>query len=224
MKKILIVGFMVTAVGSANAATLVYNYGPSTGFNVQMFNPALGTLQSVKTEVTESISFRFTEAQLSLDPGTSGSFDWIGETKGFQYIGFCGGGEPCPFIKVNGMGTFNTDAGPYDIGLTGATTNLWTSTTHLAYFTGTGTRPSNPSFSDPVVVRSYQFGNQVGFGVQSGFNHIGDVISTMRVTYTYMEATVPEPATWLMTIIGFGAAGFALRSGRHRASRLPKAI
>lgn len=220
MKKILIIGALASAAGSANAATLVYNYGPSPGFNVQMFNPALGTLQSVKTEITQTVSYRFTEARLNLDPGTTGAIDWTGETRGFQYFSGCsqgGGGEACPSIIVTGMGIYNTGAGPYDFNFSGSQTNVWATADNLIYFTGTGTRPSQPSFSDPVTVRSYQFGNQVGFARISGFG-VGS--SSLRITYTYSTGTVPEPATWLMTIVGFGAAGCAMRARRRNVVKL----
>ena len=37
-------------------------------------------------------------------------------------------------------------------------------------------------------------------------------------TFTYLSASVPEPGTWAMMLLGFGAVGFALR--RRRTPRL----
>ncbi|QNP42450.1 PEP-CTERM sorting domain-containing protein [Sphingomonas daechungensis] len=37
------------------------------------------------------------------------------------------------------------------------------------------------------------------------------------ITFTRIDTAVPEPATWMMMLIGFGAIGFAARRSRVRA-------
>jgi hypothetical protein len=40
------------------------------------------------------------------------------------------------------------------------------------------------------------------------------------ITFTRIEAPVPEPATWAMMLLGFGAVGFAFRRRREGSPRL----
>jgi hypothetical protein len=39
---------------------------------------------------------------------------------------------------------------------------------------------------------------------------------TLAVTYNYVAAAVPEPATWAMFLIGFSGAGFMMRGSRRK--------
>ena len=68
---------------------------------------------------------------------------------------------------------------------------------------------SNGSISTGSTVLSREF--LVGAAFNSG-NNDGFKIASITVA-----PAVPEPATWAMMIVGFGAVGFALRSARRQA-------
>lgn len=56
-------------------------------------------------------------------------------------------------------------------------------------------------------------------GTFSGFDIVAGSSATLRVTSPAATGDVPEPATWAMMAIGFGAVGRAMRR-RRRAVRL----
>lgn len=58
----------------------------------------------------------------------------------------------------------------------------------------------------------YKF--DAGAGLPSFFETIGS--SSKAVLYATGIGAVPEPSTWVMMILGFGAVGFAMRNQRKR--------
>lgn len=42
-----------------------------------------------------------------------------------------------------------------------------------------------------------------------------------RLTISNLSSAVPEPSTWAMMLLGFGAIGASMRRRRHRASAIP---
>jgi len=106
----------------------------------------------------------------------------------------------------------NNVAGSYNI-------NLGTSTQGLLFtlvtVIGGGT---TTTFAPPAITTLQQF----------GINLLGNTNYTVRVQgtsanvagewhggITVVNAAVPEPATWAMMLLGFGAVGMAMRRGRR---------
>ena len=46
-----------------------------------------------------------------------------------------------------------------------------------------------------------------------------DVRSANAGTYTFSASAIPEPATWLMLLLGFGGVGASMRASRYRRLR-----
>ncbi|CAN7490779.1 PEPxxWA-CTERM sorting domain-containing protein [Phenylobacterium sp. LjRoot164] len=57
----------------------------------------------------------------------------------------------------------------------------------------------------------------IGYARPELFNFTGGT-ATFQVTLGDVGSAVPEPATWAMMIIGFGAVGSAVRSSRRRSA------
>jgi len=94
----------------------------------------------------------------------------------------------------------------------------------FSYFIGTSDVCSSPTFGIPasgVCVTgqpktSPTLNNIVGQVDNLTFSQIGAPpyttnSATYRLTYTYTPFGVPEPASWMMALLGFGAIGWAMR-------------
>jgi hypothetical protein len=57
----------------------------------------------------------------------------------------------------------------------------------------------------------------VGSGIGAGYTAYADNVTANGTTYNF-EA-VPEPATWAMMIMGFGAAGSVVRRRRQALAK-----
>lgn len=187
-------------VTPVSAATLVYDYGTRPGTQaLDKFNPALGTLLSVKGEFTgsEVISFTTSLTTPTLVNYTGAGFYSV-------YVG------PLYFdFSATGAGSVNVGSGPANITLSGGTTQTRTSPFELGIFTGVGTILGSPTV-DPASIT-------LSSGFVTGQSLVSKATS-FRITYTYdpVAAPVPEPASWALMIAGFGLAGVALRRRRIR--------
>jgi hypothetical protein len=84
---------------------------------------------------------------------------------------------------------------------------------------GTVTLPSNSGASDSFLLTLDQ---SLGLGsyVTAFINQNGTFGATSNSGAILEDGGVPEPATWAMMVIGFGAAGFALRRRRRSTAQV----
>lgn len=66
------------------------------------------------------------------------------------------------------------------------------------------------------------FGNRNVY-YQNAYHNFGDPFDNLTFSITAVTAGVPEPATWAMMLIGFGAIGVALRRRRRTSALLQAA-
>lgn len=68
-------------------------------------------------------------------------------------------------------------------------------------------------------------GTQLGYSLgdplnpQQVLNDPADIVGTNAFTYPAQPSGIPEPGTWAMITIGFGAAGLAVRRAKRRSLR-----
>jgi hypothetical protein len=200
--RIFAVALATTMATPASAATLVYDYGTKPGSQaLDLFNPALGTLLSVKGEFTgsEVISFNTNLTAPTLVNYTGKGFYSV-------YVG------PLYFdFQAMGAGSVNVGSGPAQITLSGGTSQTRTTPFELALFTGVGTIGAFPT-TDPAMIT-------LSSGLVTDQSLVAKLTS-FKITYTYdpVSSPVPEPASWAMMITGFGMAGAAIRRRRFRAA------
>ncbi len=91
-----------------------------------------------------------------------------------------------------------------------------------------------PALSNPGLFFSGASGNEYNlfsdnattyelYRAQSGVGYLAHSVGTLSVAEQARTVTgggIPEPATWTMIIIGFGAVGAALRIGRRRTASI----
>jgi hypothetical protein len=156
-----------------------------------------------------------TTVNANLDPAANNGFT----------IGFSDSNLANPFNEVL---TFTTDvAGRLSINLTSTTTGAADDTDFSNVFlSGTGiAAPISIAqiLADPNETRAL---NDFGVGVGTfTLNILGNPGTSSgsfggSVAFTAAAAAVPEPGTWAMMLVGFGAIGFSMRRRRRHAAHL----
>lgn len=213
------------AATTADAATIVQfdSEGIQSGFNT--FDTKLGRLDSAMLTVTSGKS-RGWQMIIPFSDATQKTVSYV--TKGFMnvrvnstYVPFAVEGHGDVNVSLspfNGSsyGYFATSQGgeiTFDIGLEAATRpyRVYVDVSDPGYYGDKSEETTFNTSSAGVAIRhisGYCGGNQYGFEDSCGS-------SSFKLVYNYTPAAllsgVPEPSTWLMMILGFGAVGFALR-------------
>lgn len=214
---------LATSVGgSAAAASVAYEHDytvvsdrdPRTHVyrDFQLFDPSLGQLFRATLEL--ETSFRMTASWIAGGDYIHGAYvSYNGST---LYLGDSG----LFAVTTNGIteplysryfALQPGDVGSYDSGViemppSTYTTNSLTDPEWLPYLTGTGS-----GVAYIIEDTSADFGECLG-NKCAVVNVATTVYHTARITYEYVPAAVPEPATWALLIMGFGATGARLRS------------
>ena len=87
---------------------------------------------------------------------------------------------------------------------------------------GAATANATPGMSDVALSYTILGGTGQYLGATGGFNGIGLIdqrISPATPSVTFSFAAVPEPESWAMMLLGFGAAGMSIR--RRRSLTVP---
>lgn len=210
-----------SAVTSAQAATVTYSqsYGPTSlvGFPVPVFNPislaqfdpSLGALQGVVIDLDLSAN-----ASISLE--NFGAAPAMVMAQNVSTVGFTGAGIT-PFSAIATL-TENRNLTAFDGvldlgGTSGFSVNgvalgqaqFNVAAGNFGIFTGNGSYNGTLNGNLGAFVQGISTND-----FTSGFGSIAS--GTVSITYTYTPpAAVPEPATWLMMIAGFGAVGATMR-------------
>ena len=189
-------------------ATVTYNSTPSNGFNYGAGNNYSPANAAVLTGPSGEIALRFHQtgvvAPASDAAGVYGfalgttpiSFDWYLEPANRNYAS-------TSLITVTNVGTGQTSAyNPFFIGNDNFTD---------------GTSFQNSARLNFNFLLGAAFTPNVDSTYSVNFNNNGTSLTTFARLGAGAAGAVPEPATWAMMLIGFGAAGVSLRR-RNRAS------
>lgn len=224
MKAFVIAAALVASINAPAYAAAFFQSdteGVQTGFNP--FDQRLGRLDSVVLDV---FSNKFRTYQVAAPAGvTSANISYV--TNGFLGLKI---NQQSSFFAATGSG-----GGIVSIPASGGSINYGSITTSLSGRTSVvldnalaltqwkiyvdivdpgfyGDRSGETIFTAPgnVAIKhlSGQCGNIYGFEDSCGF-------SSFNLTYNYTPTAqlgaVPEPATWALMILGFGAVGYAMR-------------
>jgi hypothetical protein len=194
----------------AGAATVVQNFGGIAPYDVDAFDPSLGTLNAIQAKVTGGSA----TYQVVLDGYLAASTTYSASAYFGIYLG------PLTIDgSTKGMGTVDFVDGaaeivmpvvPYTVNIPVPTDPL--SASYMVLI-GLGTTSATLTVDPPF---------NLTFGDLSGRN-ISDVKITGRnatwslvYDYTPFGSIVPEPSTWGMMVVGFALVGAAARSRRRK--------
>ena len=191
------------------AAQAVYNTAPSNGFN---YRPGSGN-----------------------DYAPANAADLVGEN-GEIALRFHQTGIPAPMSDLAGVYSFDLGTTPISFDWYLEPTNRLTySASSLITVRNVGTGqmasynpflPGNDNFADGNVSGSFQNSARLNFSFLLGSGFTPNTDSTYSVTFangtdsltTFARlgagastGAVPEPATWAMMLVGFGAVGYGMR-------------
>ena len=201
MRRRLLVAAVAAALWATatHAAQIVQNVSGTqrSGTPLTLFDPTLGSLDSVQIEGTVGLAFdliRFNSLDTAVTIGHSSS-------------ACLSLGVGPSFGCTSTSGNEHYDAGSM-FGLMSLSGDVFTILIggDVTQFIASGAVTS--SLIIPVENPVPPQVGQTLFGPGNVFPY------SLKVTYTYSLIPIPEPATWLLMMVGFGAIGWALRRRR----------
>lgn len=228
-------GWVVAAaamLGAApiSAATIVQTDNESFSLGFDPFDSARGRLTSATLSIEVQKS-RLWQLEAPLPLGSTKAVSWTVDGTWFLRKEYTGAASDL-FLPITGTGTSNVvldrsvdgaSAGYFDVSSTGATTvnvdtakvtgssRFFFNGTDLGYFDGTG---ADTSFSIAGANRLTRLSGACYASGGVPFAPGEDICGSVRYTLTYnydSSAAVPEPSTWAMMVLGFGALGYLSR-------------
>lgn len=212
-------------VQPAKAAEIVQHDSLAAGpFGFQRFDSSLGVLLSVRLDITPD----FARAFQAIYPGVlqNASVTWDASQERYCYDGAC-----TPLI-ANGQADLNLIyseilPGSYDyfvVEFSGETLSLDLDPQRFV-----SSNPhhridlarSDPGFYDESLTGIFQTTD--GGRIRNATNVLctstvqGCDQTLFRLTYSFAPGGVPEPTTWAMMLLGFGAVGGAMRRRNRKA-------
>lgn len=201
-----------TSFGSS-AGSQNRNYDPLS--SVPTFDPMLGSLTSVALDLAVDIN-----SQVTWQTGPGGGLGgFIGYNNPAIYLSEFGPGKNSYYIGSFGSPSFFD---PLSFDITVGPDQAGGQSGHVSLFVTKLLTPDALMASEFVgvgsirseITRNYTYDietNEVGINT---YQVSGQDNYKLGITYTY---SVPEPATWAMMLVGFGAIGMAVRRRRGNA-------
>jgi hypothetical protein len=214
MKKLAIAAMVaIVSASPAAAATIIQSgtiasSGPgSSTFGVQQFNASLGSLDSITLLFSSSLTATGSITNSSNSPrfyllGTGATATLSGG--GFNIVELDGLGLQFVFVPKNSSSNFSP--------VSGNASSSSTLTSGFAPFVGTGS--TLLTFSSTGLFGTFPSSGTLNVSPLIGGNY--------TLTYDYTKAVVaavPEPATWMLMLVGIGMVGGSMRR-RHRKTAI----
>lgn len=180
-------------------------------------NPVLGSTNQTHTSVT------FTSGPTTTCAGCTTQTLFEPST-GQARVEASSGGTQVPLQDItitltNGTPTFGIGYIEFNLSMSGSVGNAVSVVINAidqngTHFTTSGTLGSGSTFfsalaSGGEVIQSISFDANGDAGITD--------IRQVRITPSNAGVALPEPATWAMMLLGFGAAGFSMRRSRRKA-------
>jgi len=203
----------------AGASALAFVAVPASADTIA-WNPQSTDTASVSDFDTASQTFTGVTAD-SITFSGDGYFHNHGGTGGFNIYAIVNGSTQTIFTYAGGVPTdvyFHNHGGTGGFNIyaivNGSTQTIFTYAggvpTDLYYLSGLGTIGFGGGTVTGIQISSTQF-------VGNAFHAFGNESFTLNVS-----AAVPEPGTWAMMLLGFGAIGVAMRRRKPTAVALPQ--
>ena len=206
-----LVGALSLGVASTAGATITIttDQQDEQGENI-LFGPTIGATEgtSVFGETQDGFGITFSSTQLLIADGgqatiSAQSGDLTNlmimptEADGFEYIEFnlsnAGSGGTATGVTITGTDQNGMEFSQFFASLTGGANMFLATSDDSQYITNLTITATGGGFSQVSQVR------------------VGDAV-----------AAVPEPATWAMMLMGFGAAGYSMRRRRSQSAGIPQ--
>jgi uncharacterized repeat protein (TIGR03803 family) len=221
-----------------DAAGNIYGTTENGGLGVSQYNNGYGTLFKLSNTgvLTTLIEFSglngaYPRGKLAID-GNGNLFGTTTANTIFEYSQAGVFTTLAKFTGINGLGTNPTGGLLLDAAgnLFGTTVNGGDTVFGLGKGYGTvfeltksGVLKTLSTFDNANGANPYAgltadaFGNLYGT-TQNGPNNIGTIFRLGDTGFVPFTASVPEPATWALMLLGFGGIGAAMRRGNRRAA------
>ena len=215
----LVGAFALTAATTASAQVTTYNSNPTGGFQYGVGNNYTPANATVLTNGNNELAVRFHEYQLPAPASTSGLYTFaLGTVLSYDF-------------SIGGVTSGDFATSRANILLTNLLTSQTVSYNPLCPFIGCLNDNTTTASGDIQNSQRLTFAQFAGLGFNAATNNTyridlsagGNTVTSFAQLGTGAgPGAVPEPATWAMMLIGFGAMGVSLRR-RRRTSNLLQA-